>query len=152
MDLRIAALAALGFLATQLPPVAAQGESCPLDFTATPNGLGTVTFHWSGFGGADGYQVIGNAGQGNSAAYTPMLGGDARAFTRPFLDAGPHTFWVVAFHSGTVAASSCHRDVIVASDDGPGPPTQIAFFPTPSATFIAFVAGISIAVFLLSRL
>lgn len=120
-----------------LPEAAAQGDSsCPLNFTATPQAAGAVTFHWSGFGGADGYQVFGNLGLGNTAAYSPMLSGDARDSTRSSLAPGNYDFWVVAFHSNTVAASSCHRQVTVA-EGGLAAACPADLTATPGAGFIS---------------
>lgn len=88
-------------------PGNAAAQSCPLSFTATPTGAGAVQFHWSGFGGAEGYQVFGRQGQGNTAGYSPMLSGDARDYARTGIASGPYVFWVDAWHSGTVVAESC---------------------------------------------
>ena len=136
-----AAVAALG-----APPALATGaSSCPLDFTATGHADGSVTFHWSGFGGADGYQVFGHAGLANTAGYSPLLSGDARDSTATSLATGDYTFWVVAFHSGTVVASSCERDTHV------GPVTSVPFFPTTSAVAIAALGAVGVTTWAVAR-
>lgn len=123
MLLRVAlGLAVLCALAAW-PGAAQPADSCPLSFTATPNGPGTVTFHWVGFGGAEGYQVFGRQGQGNTAGYSPMLSGDARDWTASNLASGDYLFWVDAFHGGSVVAESCERATTVE-------PTLAAACPT----------------------
>lgn len=121
-------------------PVSAAQTSCPLNFTATGMTDGSAVFHWSGFGGADGYQVLGHQGQGNTAAYSPMLGGDARDYTRQNLATGDYEFWVEAYHSGSVVASSCHRTTFV-GPTGPAlvqpcPANVNATFQAPNSVFL----------------
>ncbi|MHB8633914.1 MAG: hypothetical protein ACYDBQ_08130 [Thermoplasmatota archaeon] len=130
----------MAFLATGALALAANGvaqtdTSCPLNFTATAGGPGTVTFHWTGFGGADAYQVFGNEGQANTAGYSPYMNGNARDYTAQNLAPGNYTFWVTAFHSGTVVASSCHRDATISA--GPAAPCPLGVTATPIAGHVA---------------
>ena len=70
----------------------------PLKILIAENADGSVSFHWVGFGGADGYQVFGFQGEGDTAAYSPMLSGDARDFTTTTsLASGSYTFFVSSF-------------------------------------------------------
>lgn len=117
----------------------AQGQdtSCPLSFTATASGPGSVSFHWVGFGGAEGYQVFGRQGQGDTAGYSPMLGGDARDWTANNLASGDYVFWVDAFHSGTVVAESCERTATVQPTLAAACPSQVtATIEPPSWVFL----------------
>jgi hypothetical protein len=127
-------------------PSAAGQESCPLNFTATPHADGSVSFHWSGFGGADGYQVFGHADMANTAGYSPFLNGDARDFTATNIASGNYTFWVVAFHSGTVVAKSCERTVTV-----PAPGGQVPFFPSVASMVLAGAGAIAAALLMVRR-
>lgn len=117
--LALATVTAIPMLAT------AQSPNCPLDFTATSMSPGSVTFHWSGFGGADAYQVFGFEGQGDTAAYSPMLSGDARSASVSNLASGSYTFWVDAFHTGTVVAESCQQTVSVGGSLAMACPTNL---------------------------
>jgi hypothetical protein len=119
-----------------LPGAAGQSDGCPLHFTATPQAPGAATFHWSGFGGADGYQVFGTLGLGNTAAYSPMLGGAARDATRSNLAPGAYDFWVVAYHGNSVVASSGHRQLTIA-EGGLAAACPIGLSATPGADSIA---------------
>jgi hypothetical protein len=97
-----------------LPPGLAQAPgNCPLNFTATGQANGSVMFHWSGFGGADGYQVFGYQGRGNTAGYSPLLNSGSRDYTASNLAPGNYTFWVNAYHSGSIVAQSCQRTTTV---------------------------------------
>jgi len=134
--LAVAALAAIGLAASAAAPASAQ-SSCPLEFTATPNGPGSVVFHWSGFGGAEGYQVFGRQGQGDTAGYSPMLSGDARDWTASNLASGSYVFWVDAFHSGTVVAESCQQPATVQPTLAAACPAQAtATIEPPSSVFL----------------
>ncbi len=135
----------LALLATILAPaVQAQGDFCPLDFMATADGPGEVRFHWTGFGGADGYQVVGHQGSANDSAVSPVLSGDARDFTATGLAAGSYQFHVVAYHSGTVVASSCERSVDVQA-------TQVPFFPSAAAMGLAGAGAAGAVLLALAR-
>jgi len=128
--MRVFAAAALVLVASCLAPaVMAQESGCPLSFTATPSDPGTVGFHWSGFGGAEGYQVFGRQGQGNTFGASAMLGPSSRDAGINNLAPGQYVFWVDAFHSGTVVAESCMRTVQV------GPTLAQACVQNLSATF-----------------
>src|SRR5581483_4478042 len=122
---RAAAMLALLMLACPVPSGLAQPSACPLDFTATPGVGGSVSFHWVGFGGADGYQVFGFQGQGDTAAYSPMLSGDARDASASNLALGAYTFWVSAFHSGSVVATSCQVSVTLGGGLAMACPTNV---------------------------
>lgn len=91
-----------------LAPASAQSSSCPLNFTASQNAPHSLTFHWTGFGGADSYQVEGFQQHGNATITSPMLGADARDYTATGLPDDSYTVWVSAFHSGVRVAESCH--------------------------------------------
>jgi hypothetical protein len=128
-----------------LPVAAAQPtDTCPLNFMAIGHADGSVTFHWSGFGGADGYQVFGRLGMANTAGYSPMLDGGARDYTSHNLAAGSYVFWVTAYHSGTVVASSCERSAQVgAQQSAPCPATVNATVQPPHSVVVAWsrIAG-----------
>jgi hypothetical protein len=118
-------------LALAAPPSRAQppSDNCPLAFTAVGHEDGSATFHWSGFGGADGYQVFGYqvtpTGRSNTAGYSPMLDGNARDWTQSNIATSDYNFSVTAFHSGSVVATSCERTIHV------GPPQMAAPCPAP---------------------
>src|SRR5438067_6889912 len=122
---RAAALSILALLACPAPGAQAQASSCPLDLTAVAGANDTVAFHWVGFAGADGYQVFGFQGEGDTAAYSPMLSGDARDFTTTSLAPGGYTFFVSAFHSGAVVATSCEAPVSVGGGLSIACPTNV---------------------------
>jgi hypothetical protein len=122
--------------ASLAPGVVGQGDGCPLSFTAVADATGAVHFHWSGFGGADGYQVFGHLDRANTAGYSPMLNGDARDYTRTDIANGTYTFWVHAYHSGMIVATSCERTAQV----GPGG-ANVPVFPGTGAAWLAAVGG-----------